>query len=184
MATMAKPQNVHTNFKQADVAERISAQLLKDAGWYVCDVSKSSVFRAADIDLLCHRREEAGGVKVISVEVKRDDRGYETGNLIMETVSNTNKDTPGWTLYTKSDLLFVVQGPLLHILPGPETVEWFKANYDRFKEIIVPTVFKDGEKTRYYAKARLIPRHTYDREVGIIDTIDLREMGLYPAQAS
>ena len=183
MTTMAAPQNVHTNFKQGHEGEATAAAWLKQNGWLCFNVSRSDYYRKKDIDLFCFKSAD-GERQIAKIEVKNDNFAHKSGNLVFETVSNTSKDTLGWTLYSEADYFLIVSGPLMYIIPGKETVEWFSSNYDRFREITVPTVFNDGEKTRYFAKARLVPQSTFDEEVGIIEVVDLREMGLYPAQAS
>jgi hypothetical protein len=181
---IAKAQNVYRNYKQGDDGEAVATIWLQKNGWLVINKSKDPDYRKRDIDLLCFRSLDGKFPEYATVECKKDDRGFYTANLVLETVSNTTKGTPGWTMYTEAQYISILQNTLLHILPGPRTVEWFKDNYSRFIEITFPTVFKDGENVRYYAKARLVPRHIFDLEVGIIETIDLVAEGIIPAKAA
>ena len=56
-------------------------------------------------DFLVRVRASNGKQRTISLEVKTDRRGYNTRNLIAETVCNLNDQIPGWIYAKEVDYL-------------------------------------------------------------------------------
>lgn len=97
-------------------------------GAHVENVEDDPFFQSLDVDLLLHRR----GRNPLLVEVKGDT--YTTGNLYIETISNTRLDSPGCMIYTAADYLayyFVRAGTALWI-PTKKLQEWIPENINRF----------------------------------------------------
>ncbi len=97
----------------------------------VHNVEDDPKYQAADVDLLWVTERQC-----YQVEVKGDRLGHKTGNFFFETHSNKEKGTPGCFLYTEADLLFYyfVQTGVLHILPMPDTRDWFTPLQEQFQE--------------------------------------------------
>lgn len=44
--------------------------------------------------------------RALTFEVKGDLKTPETGNIVLEIISNENKNTPGWAKYSRANILF------------------------------------------------------------------------------
>lgn len=66
---------------------------------------------------------------LITIEVKTDK--YKSNNFCIETISNTNKNTLGWGLYTKADYIVSVRPSTnkIYILDGQRLKEYTTKNH-------------------------------------------------------
>lgn len=128
----------------------------------VINVENDEAYRRKDIDLLWVHKEN-DSKRITSIEIKGD-RWYKTGNYFLETISNKSKGTPGCFMYTEADFIYYyfVTERELHILPMPETKNWFIKNINRFvqKETSTPV---NGQY--YITVGRLVPRRMLQNEV-------------------
>lgn len=101
----------------------------------VQNVEEHEIYRQKDIDLLWFWKDNSGKEKMNTIEIKGD-RYHRTGNYFLETISNKSKGTPGCFIYTEADYVFYyfIYEKELHILPMPETKNWFLKNIDSFVE--------------------------------------------------
>jgi hypothetical protein len=137
----------------------------------VKNVENDPRYQQEDVDLLWKYRSNES-VTEARIEIKGD-RWYKTGNYFFETVSNESKNTPGCFLYTKADFVYYcfVEEKELHILPMPETRDWFMANLDRFRERKTSTPV--GEEASYVTVGRLVPRNMAISSIGAIKVVNL-----------
>lgn len=131
------------------------------------NVEDDPSYRSKDIDLIWTQTDG----KTVFVEIKGD-RWHKTGNYFFETVSNKSKGTPGCFLYTEADFIYYyfVNEKELHILPMPETRNWFIENKDRFREKETSTPIG---RDFYITVGRLVPRVVVNKEVKGIKIISL-----------
>ena len=129
----------------------------------VVNVEGNDEFRKKDIDLIW-RYINKGVFFERFVEIKGD-RYYETGNYFFETISNESKNSPGCFLYTEAHYIFYyfIEKRELHILPMPETRDWFLPLLNIFRERKTSTPVGSGEA--YVTVGRLVPRSKVKREV-------------------
>ncbi len=87
----------------------------------LANVEDRPEYQAKDVDFIWETQKA-----VYQVELKVD-RLHQTGNFFFETLSNSERDTPGCFLYTRADLFFYyfVTVRELYILPMPATRDWF-----------------------------------------------------------
>ncbi|MCZ6675721.1 MAG: hypothetical protein O7E52_00570 [Candidatus Poribacteria bacterium] len=76
-------------------------------------------------------------------------------------------------MYTQADYLFYyfVEVKELHILPMPQTRDWFSPRINEFKERTTSTPVGGGS---YRTVGRLVPRTRVKNEVANVKIIDLR----------
>lgn len=136
----------------------------------VINVEDETNYRKKDIDLIWNRNIESQIIET-KIEVKTD-RYARTGNYFLETISNESKNTPGCFLYTEADLIFYyfIKNKELHILPMPESRDWFILNMKRFKERRTSTPVENGS---YFTVGRLVPRDVMQKEVQNIKIVNL-----------
>jgi hypothetical protein len=137
----------------------------------VKNVEDDAEYREKDIDLLWLRQRKGNSIKT-TIEIKGD-RWYKTGNYFFETISNKSKGTPGCFMYTEADYIFYyfVEQRELHVLPMPETREWFIKNIVRFKERETSTPVNNEQS--YITVGRLVPRNIVKKEVPKMKIINL-----------
>lgn len=129
------------------------------------NVENDPEYQEKDIDLIWHYRSKISGkIEKKTIEIKAD-RYYRTGNYFFETVSNTNKNTPGCFLLTEADVIFYyfIDEKELHMLPTNPTRDWFLQNQYRFKEAQTSTSSKKG--ILYTSKGRKVPRNVVKNNV-------------------
>jgi hypothetical protein len=138
----------------------------------VRNVENDSLYRTKDIDILWKIKLGAGTTKTVAIEVKGD-RWYKTGNYFFETISNEGKNTPGCFMYTEADFIYYyfVEERELHILPMPQTRNWFNQHKEEFREKRTSTPI--GNRVDYVTVGRLIPRERVIKEVEGVKVIHL-----------
>lgn len=89
----------------------------------VHDVQDDPRFMHRGVDLLWERADGS----VCGVEVKGDRQSRQKTTYFFELVSNVEKDTPGWFLYSMADVVLYVflQKQEVHELPLRSVREWF-----------------------------------------------------------
>ena len=80
--------------------ERLFAQLLREQGVNVTDVSGNCLYWDKDIDFIIDNGKDER-----TVEVKNDSRIYKTGNMYIETSNPRSKGGKGWFLFCQADYL-------------------------------------------------------------------------------
>ncbi len=136
----------------------------------VVNVEDETNYRKKDIDLIWNRNI---GSQIIETKIEvKTDRYARTGNYFLETISNESKNTLGCFLYTEADLVFYyfIEIKELHILPMPESRDWFILNMKRFKERRTSTPVENGS---YFTVGRLVPRDVMQKEVQNIKIVNL-----------
>ena len=100
--------------------------------YYVIDVSEEPDFQSQDIDFLLSTGIE--GVDILSVEVKTDRQMGKTGNLCLETITNTVGRKKGWYRTSTADIIcfYDTLNDELHIL-----------NFDELKAAVRTTPAKE-----------------------------------------
>lgn len=151
------------DFNQVNKVAQAASEEIEEFLWglpgtmKVVNVEKDRMYQGVDIDLLWYVRSKKDG-KIVkkAIEIKGD-RYYHTGNYFFETVSNTNKNTPGCFLITESDYIFYyfVDQKELHIIPTVETRQWFLENQNRFSESKTSTSSANG--LLYASLGRKVP---------------------------
>ena len=86
--------------------EEIFRKFLETRNCKYTDVSEDSKYQEQDIDFLVESRKTPG--KIVSVEVKNDQRIAETGNIFFETMSNVDYSTDGCFKKSKAELMAIV----------------------------------------------------------------------------
>lgn len=119
------------------------------------DVSSNKKYQKDDIDIIVNFTDG----NTVTYEVKTD--SFLTGNLFFETVSNTERNTPGCMLYTKADyiLYFFIRNNNLYKLPTIAFREWVISNKDKFKE-------KSVNNKYYHSKGLLVPLSMIENKFG------------------
>ncbi|WP_336784146.1 hypothetical protein [Paenibacillus illinoisensis] len=151
-----KPTNKYTMKETMDVAKQASLEI-EQYLWQqpetlgVVNLEDDPYFQALDIDLAWETKDG-----VFLVEIKGD-RYYRTGNYFFEVVSNQSKNSLGCFMYTEADFVFYyfIDEKELHVLPMPQTREWFNENKDRYQQKTVSTSVGTG---RYFTVGKLVPR--------------------------
>lgn len=135
------------------------------------NVEEYRAYQVKDIDLLMKIKVKDGSEITKSIEIKAD-RWYSTGNYFFETISNYEKKTLGCFMYTEADLLFYyfTDPKELHILPMPQTRDWFLENQKRFEIKVVNTAVMGDS---YSSQGRIVPRHIVQREVDNVKIIKI-----------
>ncbi|MDQ3459867.1 MAG: hypothetical protein M3498_11285 [Deinococcota bacterium] len=136
-------------------------------------------YQSKDVDLIWETQKA-----VYQVELKVD-RLHRTGNFFFETLSNSERGTPGCFLYTEADLFFYyfVTVRELYILPIPGVRDWFlrhqgspgllRHSSNRFSERDTTTPVRGG--SFYTTRGALIPVRAVLKEVdGVQGPIKLK----------
>lgn len=113
-----------------------------------------------DVDFTWLRFYPSGKAREVKVEIKFDTQGHKTGNLAFETISNTERNSPGCFIRTKSNLFFYyfVRTRELWIMDTLLTQKWFAKNEHLFKEFKTSTKYGPRADDFYITKGRLVPR--------------------------
>ncbi len=136
----------------------------------VINVEDDVYYRNKDIDLIWKRNI---GSQIIGTKIEvKTDRYARSGNYFLETISNESKNTSGCFLYTEADFVYYyfIETKELHILPMPESRDWFILNMERFKERRTSTPVENGS---YCTVGRLVPRYIMQKEVQNIKIVNL-----------
>ena len=83
-----------------DVGEAVCKNVLEACGFQVQDVSRNPDYYEKD-DLIATKNG-----KSYFIEVKTDTRAHETGNLVVELISNVEAKRTGWVNYCKCNKYF------------------------------------------------------------------------------
>lgn len=83
-----------------DVGEAVCKNVLEACGFQVQDVSRNPDYYEKD-DLIATKNG-----KSYFIEVKTDTRAHETGNLVVELISNMEAKRTGWFNYCKCNKYF------------------------------------------------------------------------------
>ena len=123
------------------------------------DVSADPIYRAKDVDFIWRYKHLDDIVLDAGVEVKGDERMVSTGNFFLETVSNDNKNTPGWLLYSEACFLAYVSMPenLLYMMMMQELRKGVLDNRSNFREVSTSTQGAYGN-ILYRTKGLLVPK--------------------------
>lgn len=79
-------------------SEDVVASFLTCRGWEVQNKSNDKNFQSIDVDFLVAKGED-----IRFVEVKQENRVAATGNLLLETITNTKTKGEGWFSKTAAD---------------------------------------------------------------------------------
>jgi len=132
--------NFYSLVAEGNKSEQLVADWITNKGWTVVNVTADKQYQDLEIDLIATK-----GNEVRTIEVKRENRCADTGNLLLETVTNTRTKNKGWFKKTQADficwhdtqnnkLLFSLTSALQEIIKQP---------YVRYKE------WKSFEKNKY-----------------------------------
>ena len=88
--------------------------------------------------------------KKFSVEYKRDDMALKTGNLFIETLSNSSNGKLGWIFWSQSYRVMILVGGIIYSLKTEELREYIKKEGDRYKE-------RSCKNKTYYSVGKLMP---------------------------
>lgn len=124
----------------------------------ITNVENDEFYREKDIDMIWERNVD-GVQQQITIEIKGD-RYHHTGNLFFETISNDKKNTPGCFLYTEANYLFYyfVYSKELHILPMPETRNWFLENEHLYTKTVKTSTVNNAGEFMYNTLGKLLPK--------------------------
>jgi hypothetical protein len=130
----------------------------------LASVEDNPKYRKAGIDILWVVKE-GEGKRVVPVEVKADTY-YRTGNLYLETISNTTKGSPGCFVSSQADVYayFFIGVNVLYWIPLKRAQKWFSEHQERFPIRLTSTGNRDGEHM-YKTEGRLVPRNVLVAEV-------------------
>jgi hypothetical protein len=147
---------------------KITEYLHKNTKYRVVNVEDEPIFKEGDVDLLLVDIKDIENLTIHRVEVKGD-RQEETGNYFIEIISNSNKNTKGCMLYTKSDYIFYYFSNInqLHIINTKELQNWLNTNINKFKEVATSTSSNNKDRIFYKTYGRLIPKDIIKNEVGV-----------------
>lgn len=84
--------------RQGKVGESLAIEWLQNRNWVVIDTSAHKFFQRNGIDLVCTNSETK---KVVCADVKWDQN--DSGNFFIETISNSNTNSPGAIYQTQAD---------------------------------------------------------------------------------
>jgi hypothetical protein len=135
---------------------------LRQHGRKVEDVSDNPDYWKKDIDLIVDDMH--------TVEVKWDSKLYDTGNLFIETLSDTNTKAKGWYKFCEADTLAYgdAQNKYFYLFDFAALKEHIEAHKDDYKTVVAADYGKDGIKK--YSEGYLVPLDTLS---GLYDTLDL-----------
>ncbi len=136
----------------------------------VVNLEDDPYFQAVDIDLAWETKD---GVFLIEI---KGDRYHRTGNYFFEVVSNQSKNSLGCFMYTEADFIFYyfIDEKELHVLPMPQTREWFNDNMGKYQQKTVSTVVGSGN---YLTVGKLVPRdEVKGKKVVKISVLDKRPL--------
>ena len=137
----------------------------------VINIENNKKYQEKDIDGIMVF-DTNGYIDLSTFEIKAD-RWYKTGNYFFEIISNSNTNSLGCFLYTEADYIFYyfLEEKELHILPMPQTRDWFIENQHRFEE--KQTATKINNTIAYYSIGKLVPRKVLQNEVNNIKILKI-----------
>ena len=135
------PDKYNLSFSQKKAIGRVGEEAAKKVferimpTYNIIDVSGESYYQKQDIDFLLSTGIE--GVDVLSVEVKTDRQMGKTGNLCLETITNTVGRKKGWYHTSKADIIcfYDTQNDELHIVDFQELKAAVNSTQHREKTI-------------------------------------------------
>ncbi len=92
--------NFYSLVAEGNKSEQLVADWLTNKGWTVVNVTGDKKHQDLEIDLIATK-----GNEVRTIEVKRENRCADTGNLSLETVTNTRTKNKGWFKKTQADFI-------------------------------------------------------------------------------
>jgi hypothetical protein len=157
--------NFHESMAIGKIAvDAVSALLIRQPiHQHLRSVEDIEVFQNAGVDLLWYVTD-GEKVRQVKIEVKADTY-FETGNIFLETESNTTKGTPGCFVGSCADIYayFFVGANVLYWIPLKLAQKWLIESQGRFPERYTST--GNGSKHFYRTKGVLVPRLTLLQEV-------------------
>ena len=81
-------------------SESLVQLFLTERGWLVENLSQDKQYQQKDIDFLATKDGETR-----TVEVKQDNRCGQTGNFLLETITNCRTGGKGWFAKTQADYI-------------------------------------------------------------------------------
>lgn len=116
-----------------EAAKRVFERIMPT--YYIMDVSNDKEYQKQDIDFVLTTGIE--GVKDLTVEVKTDRQMGKTGNLCLETITNTVGRKKGWYRTSKADIIcfYDTQNDELHIVDFQELKAAVNSTQHREKTI-------------------------------------------------
>ena len=82
------------------MGEALAKQWLEKQGWKCFDISNIETTWKADIDLLAVKEDTAR-----LIEVKYDNRIFDTGNMYIELITDKHRNRKGWIYTTASNYI-------------------------------------------------------------------------------
>ena len=112
------------------------------------DVTNNCKYWGKDIDFI---------TPAATIEVKWDSKLSATGNIFIETVSNTEKDKPGWFNICEADLIYYgdAVNKLFYIFKREQLAQYIEENKDNLKVKTAPDYYR-GRVVKH-SKGYVIP---------------------------
>jgi len=125
--------NFYTTLAQGGKSEALVQAFLNTKGWDVTDRTHDKEYQSIDIDFTVIKANDCR-----SIEVKQDNRVGDTGNLLIEIITNKKSGNQGWFNKTQAEYI-VFHDTINKQLLIAETAELraylnTKANCARWKE--------------------------------------------------
>ena len=135
---------------------------LREQGHKVQDVSNNPDYWKKDIDLIVDDTH--------TVEVKWDSKLYDTGNLFVETLSDTEYKRAGWFKFCEADTLAYgdAVNKYFYLFDFEALKEHIEAHKGDYKTVVAADYGKDGIKK--FSEGYLVPIDTLS---GLYNTLDL-----------
>jgi len=148
--------NIEDSNQKGTVGEDIIRKVLSTVA-PVVDVRKNKKYQKLDVDFIFKDKK---------VEAKSDSC-YNTGNYFFEVVSNAEKSTPGWAVYSEADyiLIYYPAAGEIHSIYGQDLRDWLVNNSYRFPMITNSTSGREN-KLLYHSMGVLVNRELFAKEVG------------------
>lgn len=139
----------------AKIGEEIVADIFKQEGYTIQDVSDNKKWQESDVDLLVYKNNKL----VYKIEVKTDEKALVTNNMFIETKSNKGL---GWIWKTEADYIYIViPNQKIYVLFRDEFVAWFQSIMYKCESRSAKTTDRNG-KFLYHTWGRLIPLAVLD----------------------
>lgn len=112
------------------------------------NVEKDIRYQDKDIDILWGIYENNGDTRIISIEVKVDKYTSSTGNIAVETISNSEKGTIGCFLKTEAEKMFYIESDtkILYIIAMKDAQKWFAENRKNYRQKKTSTKTFSGKR--------------------------------------
>lgn len=94
--------NFYETLAQGNVSEVLVTTYLANRGWSIEDKTKEKEYQSIEIDIIATKNDACR-----SIEIKQDNRVGETGNLLIETITNKKRGSIGWFNKTEADYIFI-----------------------------------------------------------------------------